>query len=186
MPAPYGLQSRCLFLVSRFSVALPLRQAWLQAGQVLFQSLRFGDLRAMACCGRSVPFWSLRSSLSLRSGMRLWAVATAKRNSKARAMPTLYAVARTCHFAAFLSPFPPLHTAPCPPGPTALRRCVPYTPPPAFRTRAASATLCLVQRPNELLSAHFSILGTPCTYRDPSSFDDAYMKKPYENCLLLS
>ena len=75
----------------------------------------------MACCGCSVPFWSLRSSLSLRSGMRLWAVATAKRSSKARAMSTLYAVARTGHFAAFLSPFPPLHTAPCPPCPTAPR-----------------------------------------------------------------
>ena len=121
---------RCLSLVSRFSVLSPLRQVWLQAEQVAFRSLRFGDLRAMACCGCSVPFWSLRSSLSLRFGMRLWAVATAKRNSKARAMPPLYAVACTCHFAAFLSPFPPLHTAPCSPCPTAPGRCVPYTPPP--------------------------------------------------------
>ena len=137
----------------------------------------------MACCGCSVPFWSMRSSLSLRSGMRLWAVATAKRNSKARAMPPLYAVARTCHFAAFLSPFPPLHTAPCPLCPTAPGRCVPYTPPPTFRTRAASATFSLMQRPNKRRSAHFSILGTPCTFRDPSSFDDAYIKKPLRELL---
>lgn len=35
---------------------------------VAFRSLHFGDLWAVACCGCSVPFWSLRSSLTLRSG----------------------------------------------------------------------------------------------------------------------
>ena len=136
-------------------MALPLRQGVATGGSSVPVSPLWGACvlwRAVVAVFRSGLCVRLfRCVLGCGFGQSLRQSAIAKPAQ----CPPLYAVARTCHFAAFLSPFPPLHTAPCPPCPTAPGRCVPYTPPPTFRTRAASATFSLVQRSSELRSAHF-------------------------------
>ena len=52
-----------------------------------------------------------------------------------------------------------------------------HRPPSAHALPPLLSSSC--ERPNKRRSAHFSILGTPCTFRDPSSFDDAYMKQHF-------
>ena len=112
-------------------VALPLRQAWLQMAGFVSVSPLWGLVGCgvlwLQCSVLVFAFVSIAAFWSV-----LWADANAPRVAKFR---TQCFSQDTCrrpfrHFAAFLSPIPTLHTAPCPPCPTSPRRCVPSTSPP--------------------------------------------------------
>lgn len=120
----------------------------------------------MACCGCSVAFWSLRSSLSLRSGQSFGQIRTHSELQVPGAV--LFAV----HLP---SSFPPLRYVPLS-VPATPHSTMPAMPDCAPSLRSLHYTACnpfalppllsfSCQRPSNSKPPHFSICLAPCTYQ---------------------